>query len=91
MSHANLGAPPFDLFRLFAGLEIVALVIRSDPYVAADTKDIDINFQDKIVCGKFVDEEKPTFLEMKDAHYQKILGDRYVPMPPEGGMLHGQD
>jgi 2-oxoglutarate ferredoxin oxidoreductase subunit beta len=54
----------------------------------ADTRDVDIGFQDKIVCGKFIDEERPTFLEAKDEHYTKILGDRYVPMPPEGGWIH---
>ena len=33
----------------------------------ADTREVDIGFQDTIVCGKFVDEEKPTFLEMMHA------------------------
>ena len=32
--------------------------------------------------------DEQTFLEAKDAHYEKILGDRYVPMPPEGGWIH---
>jgi len=54
----------------------------------ADTRDVDIGFQDKIVCGKFIDEERPTFLEAMHEHYTKILGDRYVPMPPEGGWIH---
>ena len=54
----------------------------------ADTRELDIDFQDKIVCGKFIDEEKPTFLEQMDAHYNKILGDKYLPMSPEGGMIH---
>ncbi len=57
----------------------------------ADTKDIDIAFQDKIICGKFVDEQKPTFAESMEQHYRKILGDKYVPMSPEGGMIHEQD
>ena len=54
----------------------------------ADTRDVDIGFQDKIVCGKFIDEERPTFLEAMHEHYTKILGDRYVPMPPEGGWIN---
>jgi 2-oxoglutarate ferredoxin oxidoreductase subunit beta len=54
----------------------------------ADTRGVDIDFQDRIVCGKFVDEERPTFLEMMDDHYKKVLGERYVPMPPEGGWIH---
>ncbi len=53
-----------------------------------DTRNVDIGFQDKIICGKFLDEEVPTFSEMMDAHYTKILGDKYVPMPPEGGHIH---
>ncbi len=55
----------------------------------ADTRDVDIGYQTKIICGKFVDdEEKTTFIENQHAHYEKVLGERYVPMPPEGGWLH---
>ncbi len=54
----------------------------------ADTRELDIDFQGKIICGKFVDREQPTFTEMMDAHYRKTLGDKYVPMPPEGGWIH---
>ena len=57
----------------------------------ADTRDVAIGFQDKIICGKFVDIEKPTHSELMHAHYRKILGDRYMPTPPEGGMLRGKD
>ena len=56
----------------------------------ADTRDVDVSFQGPIICGKFVDEERPTFLDLMNEHYTKLLGDRYVPMPPEGGMLHEQ-
>ncbi|MFH1748384.1 MAG: thiamine pyrophosphate-dependent enzyme [Planctomycetota bacterium] len=54
----------------------------------ADTREVDIGFQDTIICGKFVDQERRTFSEMMHAHYRKVLGDKYVPMPPEGGWLH---
>jgi 2-oxoglutarate ferredoxin oxidoreductase subunit beta len=54
----------------------------------ADTRELDIDFQGKIICGKFVDEERPTFLDMMKEHYEKILGDKFVPMSPEGGWLH---
>ncbi len=54
----------------------------------ADTKDVAIGFQEPIVCGKFVDEERPTFGELMDSHYGEVLGDDYQPMPPEGGFLH---
>ncbi len=53
----------------------------------ADTREADIGFQDKILCGKFVDEERPTFLEMMHEHYRKILGEKYRPMPLEGGLI----
>jgi 2-oxoglutarate ferredoxin oxidoreductase subunit beta len=54
----------------------------------ADTRELDIGFQDRIICGKFIDEERPTFLDMMHEHYRKTLGDKYVPMPPEGGWIH---
>jgi 2-oxoglutarate ferredoxin oxidoreductase subunit beta len=54
----------------------------------ANTRDVDIDFQDKIVCGKFIDEERPTFLDQMHEHYRRLLGDAYVPMGPEGGMIH---
>ena len=55
----------------------------------ADTRDLRIDFQGKMICGKFVDEDRPTWLELKDAHYEKAFGDKYVPMPSGGGWLNG--
>ena len=49
---------------------------------------LDIDFQGQIVCGKFVDIEKPAFTERMHDHYEKTLGDRYKPMGPEGGWIH---
>lgn len=57
----------------------------------ADTKNLGIDYQGKIVCGKFVDIEKPTYQEMMDAHFRQVLGEKYVPMPPEGGYIRGED
>jgi 2-oxoglutarate ferredoxin oxidoreductase subunit beta len=54
----------------------------------ADTRDLDVGFHKKIVCGKFVDDPRPTFLELKNLHYARQLGEKYVPMPEEGGMIH---
>lgn len=45
----------------------------------ARTRDIDIKYQDSIVIGKFVDKEKPTFLENKDRFLREKLGDKYIP------------
>lgn len=44
----------------------------------ADTRTLDISYQGKLVCGKFVDKEKPTFLDRMNEHMTKILGDKYV-------------
>jgi 2-oxoglutarate ferredoxin oxidoreductase subunit beta len=44
----------------------------------ADTRTLGISYQGKLVCGKFVDKEKPTFLEAMNTHMTKILGDKYV-------------
>ncbi len=54
----------------------------------ANTIDCDIDFQNKLICGKFVDIEKPTFLERMQEHNTRIFGDKYVPMDPEGGWIH---
>jgi 2-oxoglutarate/2-oxoacid ferredoxin oxidoreductase subunit beta len=55
----------------------------------ADTREVAITFQEPIVCGKFVDVPRPSYLEAREAHFRAALGERYVPMPPEGGWLHG--
>ena len=56
-----------------------------------DPKEAQIDFQGKITCGKFLDKERPTFTENMHAHYRKILGDRFVPLPEEGGWIDGSD
>ncbi len=43
----------------------------------ADTRTIDIKFRDKIVVGKFVDRERPTFLDAMNGRLAQVLGDRY--------------
>jgi 2-oxoglutarate ferredoxin oxidoreductase subunit beta len=45
----------------------------------ADTGTIDIGFQQKIICGKFVDKEAPTCLDRMNSRLGKVLKDRYVP------------
>jgi 2-oxoglutarate ferredoxin oxidoreductase subunit beta len=50
----------------------------------ADTADVDIDFQGRIVVGKFKDiEGKPTYLESINAGFSKVFGDRYVPYGSE--------
>jgi len=45
----------------------------------ADTRTLDIGYQGKMICGKFIDRERPTFLDGMNAHMKKVLGDKYVP------------
>jgi 2-oxoglutarate ferredoxin oxidoreductase subunit beta len=78
------------LNKLGGGLDLMRFY-HDDAEVrhGASTGDVDIAYQQRIICGRFVDEERPTFLEMMHAHYRQVLGEKYVPMPPEGGLLRG--
>lgn len=55
----------------------------------ADTKDVGLGFQSEVVVGKFVDAERPTWLQAMDAHYRSYFGDRYTPRIG-AGESHGQ-
>jgi len=77
------------LNRLGTGLNLMRFYHdNADIRHGADTRLLDIGYQGKITCGKFIDEERPTFLDMMHEHYRQTLGDKYKPMPPEGGMIH---
>jgi 2-oxoglutarate ferredoxin oxidoreductase subunit beta len=78
------------LNKLGGGLDLMRFY-HDDAEVrhGASTRDVDIAYQQRIVCGRFVDEDRPTFMEMMHAHYRQVLGEKYVPMPPEGGLLRG--
>lgn len=76
------------LNKLGSGLDLMRFYHDSaEIRNGANPADVAIDFQQKIICGKFVDVEKPTYLELMESHYRKVLGDRYVPMKPEGGWL----
>lgn len=45
----------------------------------ANTRDVDVRLTDRIIVGKFVDIEKPTYLENMNEFYKKKLGDKYKP------------
>ena len=47
----------------------------------ADTRDFGIGFQSEIVCGKFVDRERPTWLEGYNNRNTTAIGARYRPYP----------
>jgi len=44
----------------------------------ADTRELEISYQKKIIVGKFVDIERPTFLDSMNQWYRKLFGDKYV-------------
>ena len=45
----------------------------------ADPNDVDIQFQSKIKVGKFVDIEKPSYLDAYNEYLKKRLGDKFKP------------
>ena len=45
----------------------------------ADTKTVPLTFQGKITVGKFVDKDKPTYLEAMNAFYAQKFGDKFTP------------
>ena len=52
----------------------------------ADTRETAIDYQGKIIIGKFVDREKPTYLDAVNTHYANVIGDDYQlygKTPPE--------
>lgn len=66
--------------RLGDGLNLLKYYYdNSEIQHGADTRTLDISYQGKITVGKFVDKEKPTFLECMNTHMQKTLGDKYRP------------
>ena len=66
--------------RLGDGLNLLKYYYeKSEIQHGADTRDIDISYQGKLIVGKFVDKDKPTFLDCMDEHLGKVLGDKYKP------------
>jgi len=47
----------------------------------ADTRELDIGFQGEIVCGKFIDRDRETWLEAYNRQHSARLGDRFKPYP----------
>jgi len=66
--------------RLGDGLNLLKYYYdKSEIQHGADTRTVGIDFQGKLIVGKFVDKEKPTFLECMNTHLQKALGEKYIP------------
>lgn len=66
--------------RLGDGLNLLRYYYEnSEIRHGADTRTLDIAYQGKIIVGKFVDIEKPTFLDCMNNHFRKVLGNKYQP------------
>jgi 2-oxoglutarate ferredoxin oxidoreductase subunit beta len=66
--------------KLGDGLEqMVYYKENSEIRHGADTKTVALDFQGKIIVGKFVDKERPTYLDAMNEFYQKRFGDKYAP------------
>lgn len=50
-------------------------VIKHD----ADTRELDIGFRKDIVMGKFVDRERPTFMQALNTRFTEVFGEKYEP------------
>lgn len=66
--------------RLGDGLNLMKYYYdNSEIRHGAPTDTLDISYQGKLIVGKFVDIEKPTFLEAMNSHMSRVLGDKYQP------------
>lgn len=64
--------------RLGDGLDVLQYYHdKSEIQHGADTRDVDIGFQDKIIMGKFVDRDNASFLEAMNTQFSTVLGDDY--------------
>jgi len=64
--------------RLGDGLNLLKYYYeKSDIQHGADTRTLDIEYQGRLIVGKFVDKEKPTFLDAMNEHLSRVLGDKY--------------
>uniref|UniRef100_A0A7C4CB27 2-oxoacid:ferredoxin oxidoreductase subunit beta n=1 Tax=candidate division WOR-3 bacterium TaxID=2052148 RepID=A0A7C4CB27_UNCW3 len=66
--------------RLGSGLDLMKFYrehsITKD---GCDTREVDIRFQEDIIVGRFVQKEKPTFLDSMEAQMRRVLKDGFVP------------
>ncbi|CAA6606203.1 2-oxoglutarate synthase subunit KorB [Rhodospirillaceae bacterium LM-1] len=64
--------------RLGDGLDALEYY-QNDAEIAhgLDTRQVDIDYQGKIKVGKFVEKQKPTYLDNVNQHYAQVIGDEY--------------
>jgi 2-oxoglutarate ferredoxin oxidoreductase subunit beta len=68
------------LNRLGDGLDTMKYYQEnSETRNGANTKDVEISLGGKIIVGKFVDKQAPTYLDMMNEQLRKVVGEKYVP------------
>lgn len=66
--------------RLGDGLEMMQYYKENSTVKnGADTREVDLGFKGKIICGKFIDRERPSFLEMYNSKMGSRFGSSYKP------------
>ncbi len=66
--------------RLGTGLDLMKFYHdNSEIKHGAPLEELDIGFQQKIIVGKFIDRERPTFLDNWNNWLSQKLGDKFVP------------
>ncbi|MBN1347939.1 2-oxoacid:ferredoxin oxidoreductase subunit beta [candidate division KSB1 bacterium] len=64
--------------KLGTGLDLLKFYHdNSEIRHGADPRELEIGFQKKLIVGKFVDIERPTFLERYNVGMQRVLGDKF--------------
>ncbi|MBN1476046.1 2-oxoacid:ferredoxin oxidoreductase subunit beta [Candidatus Sumerlaeota bacterium] len=65
--------------RLGAGIDAMKYYReQSEIKNGAPTRDVALGFQSKIICGKFVDTSRPTWLEAQVQQHRAVLGDKFT-------------
>ena len=64
--------------RLGDGLNLLKYYYeQSEIKHGADTRTVDIDYQGKLIVGKFVEKDKPDYLASMNTHFTNVLGDDY--------------
>ena len=64
--------------RLGDGLNLLKYYYdKSEIIHGADTRTVDIDYQGKLIVGKFVEKDKPDYLTAMNKHFTNVLGDDY--------------
>ncbi len=64
--------------RLGDGLNLLKYYYdKAEIIHGADTRTVDIDYQGKLIVGKFVEKDKPDYLTAMNKHFTNVLGDDY--------------